>query len=349
MAQQETQVINEALAALRRTAAIEARVLEYEPRRKVANTAALVDADALIEIDVGEQKHLFLAEVKTVDRFETPAQVKARAMTWHQPPLLVAPYITRETADRCRELHLPFIDTAGNAYLQGRGFLIYIVGNTRRVELPRETYRAVTPAGLRVIFALLCQPGLARANYRTIAARAEVALGTIGPVLDDLIMRRFIRIEEDKVRLLNPNQLLQDWVMYYQTTLRPKLKRKRFEADRERLANDDIRQYNAYWGGEMGADKLTHRLRPATFTIYAHEAGKLIAANRMRAKEDGNVEIVDVFWNFPPAQDLPADVAPPPLVYADLMATHDGRNLEIAQLIYEQYIRPTFGQADQAA
>lgn len=138
--------------------------------------------------------------------------------------------------------------------------------------------------------------------------------------------------------------------MYYHTMLRPKLKQKRFEADRERLASDDMQQYNAYWGGEMGADKLTHMLRPAMFTIYTHEAiGKLIATNRMRAKEDGNVEIVEVFWNFPPAQGLPVDVVPPPLVYADLMATHDGRNLEIAKLIYEQYIRPTFGQTDQTA
>src|ERR1035437_2319328 len=105
MPHHETHIIDEAFAALRRTAGIEARVLVYEPRRTVADTHVLIEADALVEIDVGQRKQLFLAEVKAVDRFGTPAQVKTLGMAWDHPPLLIAPYIARETADRCRELH----------------------------------------------------------------------------------------------------------------------------------------------------------------------------------------------------------------------------------------------------
>jgi hypothetical protein len=50
---------------------------------------------------------------------------------------------------------------------------------------------------------------------------------------------------------------------------------------------------------------------------------------------------LDTFWNFDPDKDFP-DVVPPVLAYADLLATHDGRNAEAAQMIYEQRIAPAF-------
>jgi hypothetical protein len=59
--------------------------------------------------------------VKNVDRFQTPAIVKAYLANLRKPILLVAPYITRETAERCRYRHLPLIDTTGNVYLEALG------------------------------------------------------------------------------------------------------------------------------------------------------------------------------------------------------------------------------------
>ena len=72
-------------------------------------------ADARLEIKADRRAYRFLAEVKTVDRFETRAQVKTRLVGRNQAAILVAPFITREIAHRCKELRLAFIDTAGNA------------------------------------------------------------------------------------------------------------------------------------------------------------------------------------------------------------------------------------------
>jgi hypothetical protein len=136
--------------------------------------------------------------------------------------------------------------------------------------------------------------------------------------------------------------MLQEWVTHYPTTLRPKLDQRRFQADPEQLNQINLKQHNAYWGGEVAAEKLTHFLKPAHFTIYAREPiTKLVAANRMRADRTGNVEILDAFWDFDTGPDG-ADLVPPVLVYADLLATDDGRNAEAAKLIYEQRIEPTF-------
>jgi hypothetical protein len=40
-------------------------------------------------------------------------------------------------------------------------------------------------------------------------------------------------------------------------------------------------------------------------------------------------------WDFPADHDHP-DVVPPMLAYADLVATHEPRNLDAAQLLYER-------------
>jgi hypothetical protein len=93
----------------------------------------------------------------------------------------------------------------------------------------------------------------------------------------------------------------------------------------------------------MAAQKLTGYLTAETLTIYARQnPTKLITEQRLRADVNGNIEILDAFWN----PDLDArneheDVVPPLLAYADLMTTTDSRNLETAKLIYDRYIAPT--------
>jgi hypothetical protein len=49
----------------------------------------------------------------------------AQGKTPNDPPLLVAPYITREVAEHCRQLRIPFIDTAGNACQRSSEIVVF--------------------------------------------------------------------------------------------------------------------------------------------------------------------------------------------------------------------------------
>jgi hypothetical protein len=96
--------------------------------------------------------------------------------------------------------------------------------------------------------------------------------------------------------------------------------------------------YGACWGGEVAAANLTGYVKPAKVTIYTNEPfGELVLKNRLRKAEQGNVEILTPFWNFKYELE-DQDVVPPVLVYADLMATGDLRNIEAAGIIYEKYL-----------
>ncbi|MBY0505853.1 MAG: type IV toxin-antitoxin system AbiEi family antitoxin [Bryobacteraceae bacterium] len=96
----------------------------------------------------------------------------------------------------------------------------------------------------------------------------------------------------------------------------------------------------------MAADRLTHYLKPEQFTIYTREPlAKLVAAARMKAGPHGNVEVLRQFWQL--EAEPSRDVVPAILVYADLLATNEPRNLETAKLVYEQHIAPILRQTAQ--
>jgi hypothetical protein len=332
----EQAVLNQALEAVRRTAGVDLRIVPHAPPF----------GDALLEVDAPTTRVQFVAEIKTARYFATIGMVKERLA--HRPPgiypLLVAPYITRALAERCRELQVPFIDTAGNAYINVPGLTIYVTGEPRPATLKAAPphYRAYTEVGMKVIFALLCDQELADATYREIARVAQVGFGTVGPVIKDLENRGHLVQRGRRKTLVNTRELMEAWVTRYPDALRPKLFRNRYQADVDRLQTLDLRGLKAFWGAEVAAQRLTGYIKPEHFTLYLRgDAKPLLTQARMRLDLNGNTELLQAFWDLPENPAHP-DLVPTLLTYADLMATQDGRNLETARLLNEQFLEPLY-------
>jgi len=97
----------------------------------------------------------------------------------------------------------------------------------------------------------------------------------------------------------------------------------------------DISKFHAYWGGETGGAVLTKHLRPEIVTIYSDSLLPRFQAKYGLVRDgNGNVEILKKSWTSGEVDS----VAPPLVVYADLVATAEKRNLETAQLIYDRYL-----------
>lgn len=340
---QESKLLDDALGALTRTTGLNAAVVTREPK-----SAKGAVPDAIIEIAEDGRRVRFFVEIKAIDREVALAAAKHQLLPYGRKGLLVAPYLTAELAQRCRgKLDLQFIDTAGNAYLRVPGLHVFVRGERPRGLAPtaRGTRGAGTATALRVVFVLLCKPELINAPYREIVAAAGVALGAVGWVFFDLAGRGYVAAGPRKRnrRLLEPARLLDEWVTNFPIRLRPKLNPRRFRAPDPRWWERARLPEGARWGGEVAAAKLTDYLKPATCTIYlepetAREAlATLVPEHRLRADPQGNVEVLEVFWDLPQT-NAADDLVPPPLVYADLMATLDPRNLEVAKRIREQYI-----------
>jgi hypothetical protein len=344
----ERVTLERVLEAFGKETGLTTRVLEWEPRM---DWHTQVRPDALIEVNTPAKAEKYAIEVTNIDRYEKLHQIRALWPRRATPPLVIAaPHITEQLAERCHDLDLYFADMAGNVYLKAPGLYLYVVGKRKPVEVNRvPTGKILTPTGLRVAFALLCKPELLNATYRQIAGTARVALGIIGPIVKELETRNYIVPTPKGGRahgrkFLNAERLVQEWATAYPTVLRPKLNLRKFLAPRADWAEGvNLRPYNAFWGGEVAANRLLHQLVPQTATIYTKETPKrLITEHRLRADVAGDVEILDAFWDTDQITAI-GDLVPPILAYADLTATTDGRNLEAAKMIHDQFIEPAFG------
>jgi len=338
----KSQVLDAALAALREATGLTARVVRRG--RESLEGAAL---DAWVQVRLDGETYEFGAEVKAVDRFEVLTAVKERLAPSAESPLLVAPSISPAVADRCRELGLSFVDTAGNVHLTAPGLFVFVSGRRAPSALSNEGFRAQTGAGLKVCFALLCRRELASSPYREIARIAGTSSGAITRVLRDLRSRGLLS-EGKPRRLLDPKALLDEWVIHYPIRLRPKALHKRFAGERETLLGVDLWEVGGLWSGDVAGARLTDHMSPATFTLYTKQpTRKLVAALRLRSDPAGNVEILDRFWSF--ESGLEPDLVPPVLAYADLLASGDSRAAEAARIVYERHIEPGFAAVQTAA
>lgn len=327
----ENQLVMDAAQALEQIAGIPVAI------RKVGANTPDMDTDA--EIRVADRTW----QVE-INRNLTPAnlgQAAARVQRFKKPALLVTRYVTPTMAERLKALNVPFMDMAGNVYLPGDKQFIFITG--QKLPGPPEAERptrAFNATGLKLVFALLCQPGLVAAPYRQIANVAGVALGTVGWVMRDLKKFRYVTETRTGGRTIqNTAALIDVWVAGYPRELRPKLHVRRFDAPHPNWWQDvDWRHFGAWLGGEPAAAELTAYLKPQIITVYC-DAGfnELVRGQRLRRNTTGDVEIMDAFWHFD--YDWPhPHLAPPLLIYAELIATADARNLETARMIYDQYL-----------
>ena len=298
--------------------------------------------DAVLDLEWGDQHLTYLVEAKPTISNAVIGQLANKFRRPQEQAMLITHQVPAHTAKKLRDLNIQFLDTAGNAYLNAPGMYVFVHGNKRTaIEVAKEKKGIFTPAGTKVIFALLCKPDLKDATYREIAEAADVALETINRVFKGMQRQGYLIDRGTKGRRLkNHAQLLERWVVAYAEQLRPKLLlgtyRARHEIDWQGVEQPGVK---AMWGGEIAAARLTQYLKPAIITIYMRRPTKDLLAHYKLVKDpQGDVEVREIFWNFTVETPVPT-IVPPLLVYADLMATADARNIETAKLIYDEHLQ----------
>ena len=133
------------------------------------------------------------------------------------PLLLVTKYVNAQMAEQFRIDGVEFIDTAGNVFINQPPIYIFVKGN-RPPENVRKAplKRAFKQAGLKIIYAFLCNPGFENKAYREIAAATDVALGTVGWIMKELKDLGFLLdMGKRGNKLTERENLFQRWVTAY--------------------------------------------------------------------------------------------------------------------------------------
>jgi hypothetical protein len=297
--------------------------------------------DRLIRMVIHGKELRYYAEIKANVTKAQRLLLLLNRQELEYPTFLIARHLNNETAEELRKNNFEFIDTAGNAFINNPPVFIFIKGNRPPETMAAQTpvKRVFKPAGLRMIFGFLCNPGLENKTYREIAAATGVALGTVDWITKELKELEFL-IDRGKrgLKLIRKETLLQRWVTAYPEQLRPKQTLGRYKGLPNWWQQKRLVPRQAQWGGEVAAEKMTHYLRPELITIYAETQyfNQLLLENRLKTDITGDVEILERFWKVEEQQ--PEELVPPLLIYADLLATGNQRNLETAKMIYEQNI-----------
>jgi hypothetical protein len=297
--------------------------------------------DANMQIEQGTTRLAVHVEVVGAVREVHAAQLANRFGETGIPGLLITRHVPLTMAKKMRRLNVQFVDTVGNVYINIPPIHVFICGNKPTDQRKTQAEKGIfTKGGVKVVFALLCEPQLKDATYRQIAEDAAVAIGTVDTVMKRLQYHRFlIDLGTRGRRLERKQELLDRWVVAYAEQLRPKQLMGTYRPAREvDWINEEGLGEGAFWGGETAAAKLTHYLKPLITTLYTRRPVKsLYLKYKLIADPKGLVELREIFWNFRLDPPIP-HVVPPLLIYADLMAHADPRNVETARIIYDDYL-----------
>ncbi|MDV3002760.1 MAG: hypothetical protein N5P05_004415 (plasmid) [Chroococcopsis gigantea SAG 12.99] len=265
-------------------------------------------------------------------------------------PLLITEYMSAPVMQELIERGIECMDAVGNMYFNNPPIYILIRGN-RPSSHKRET-SALTTAGVKVIYTLLCEPQILESGYREIASAAGVALGTANNVIHDLYRSGYLlRIRDGNYLIKDYGQLLSFWELGYAEKLRAKLSEGNFSPTGNRTFNELVPELiagaergNYLLGGELAAALCTDYLRPDSATLHVGEDYRRTVIDlRLQPDRLGKIKLLRVFGNINPWRDGPFNerLVHPLLIRAELLTEADDRLRETTELLLDKFIGST--------
>lgn len=296
--------------------------------------------DAAILIHVDGKYFKFLVEVKNEIRRLHLVQIITTLGQDAENRLLICQYLSKENRAELKRQNINYLDASGNCYIKSGTLFVYINDQKVAAQRAAASGKLWTPAGIRLVFAILLNPNLLNENYRTIAKQSKLGLGTVGPLLKEMQEAKYFTKYNNTYHIENREALVKRWTEIFYAVLRPKLVQGKFRfathKDMEQWQNKKI--HDLFWGGEPAGAKLTKYLQPEQFTIYS-DLKKTDVMKQLHLVPDNNgpIELLTPFWDTKTIKLKYPDTVPPLLAYAELISSFDSRNRETAERIKKQY------------
>ncbi len=252
--------------------------------------------------------------------------------------MLFANFINPVMAEKLRRRSIEFVDCAGNLSLKNKQFNFYVKGKKLSpLQGRRVRGRAFNSAGLKLIFAVFNQPKFLQAPYREISNKINIALGSVGPVIDDLYKSGYI-LDEGERKLVNKKRLFERWVDGYLEKLRPKQLQACYTCDDENWwKNANPFNFQGVWGGEVVIAKSTPFMMPETISLYFSSSVKhqeFAEHYGLRKDDEGDICVYKSFWSPSYAGDENPDGISPMIVYADIVDSINPGSWDVAKTFY---------------
>lgn len=249
-------------------------------------------------------------------------------------PFVLTSYVAPKTADAFRRARIQYLDRAGNAWIEFSDVLIDVRGRPRPAAGGRPSHSVgnlFSSGRAQVVLVLLAWPHLWSAPQREIARAAGVSVGQVNSTLKLLKQSGYSREGARPGRA----DLLDLWAAAFPTGLAHRITLANYTSD------EPIRRKNVISVPVSGAAAVPDLVRSASAVLYVDELDpRMPVVNKWRSDGDPNITVRRRFWTEPEViTGHDRNVAPWPLVYADLLASDDPRERAAANEWRERHVR----------
>ena len=205
----ERGLIKDALEVLKTVPNLEVKPIHITRRQ------AVDDPDVSFVISHGQKKFKVAGGVKSTGE----PSVLRRSAAWlkdclsktkHDYAVVIAPFISKEGGEICRDLGVGFIDLSGNCLLSLKGLYIERTGHPNKFKKPRELQSLFSPKSSRVIRCLLSDPKRVW-TLKGLATETDVSIGLIHRIATALENNFFAEKELRAFKLEDSARLLEAW------------------------------------------------------------------------------------------------------------------------------------------
>lgn len=291
--------------------------------------------DGELQLVINDQTLRFRLSVKHIHRKES---LNAYMQNTDKNQILICNVLSASLSEYCEKNRINFIDEAGNAFISTDGVYFRISGRKLKPgHLNINTKKRFTVGVMKLLFVLLTNNDAVSLTMRELAALAGISLGMASKAFNQLKSENFIRITGSGYRITDLPGLTHQWFSEYATTLRPKLGG--VVLGLKGNWHDVVIREHEYWGGEVAAEQLTNHLKPEYMQLFTfNPLSQRINELKARPDAQGRFWLVPAFWG----KDLKLDQKGKALLsVAELLASQDSRNYEVAKLINERYLHLT--------
>lgn len=255
----------------------------YEREVQIA-TGTMSRADAVAQVSIGDQSWTLVVEEK---RLGQPREVRhavlqlERALQSLPSPaygLLLAPFISEESARICAEAGIGYADLSGNARLSFGQVYIEMKSADRPYREQRQRRSLFTPKAERILRVMLTPP-LRGWKVEELAAAAGVSLGQVSNVRKQLLDQEWAITSEKGLWLNRPEMLAREWQKAYgkrsqkEEKLYTLLQGEEFERAMRKALADAGEGEHAVLASYSAARWLAPYARQATQFFYVDEMG----------------------------------------------------------------------------
>lgn len=270
------------------------------------------------------------------------------------PTLIASNYITPKAKAILKEKKISYLDSYGNAFVQLPQLKIYVEQQNGK-PITSESSKVFTQAGAQLIFQFLNRPEEVNETVRRLAHISSISLGSVSKIINGLFDEGFLVHwnKEKKYQLVRKEELLERWTPILNEKVLPnhKIGTYSFTGNLEEQWKTQFLRPNVWWSGEPGAALLTDYLYPEKYTLFTtFNKQEILTKLKLVPDAKGKISLYAPFWGNTSTVSIinPNEITKaknhvnPLIIYAQLIHSGDPRNIETAQIIYNEHIAPKF-------